>query len=34
MLFFCYDFFGFILPIHQLLQLLLIAVIAHEYNVL
>ena len=31
MLFFCYDFFGFILPIHQLLQLLLIAVIAHEY---
>ena len=31
MLFFCYDFFGFILRIHQLLKLLLIAVIALEY---
>ena len=31
MLFFCYDFFGFILLIHQLLRVLLIAVIAHKY---
>ena len=31
MLFFCYDSFGFILLIHQLLWVLLIAVNAHEY---
>lgn len=31
MLFFCYNFVGFILLIHHLLRLLLIAVITHEY---